>query len=210
MKIKACKTIKGVLFDFDGTLTCPGALDFPAIKREMNCPEEQPILEFLETQPPDRRIELLKILELREERAAEESFPNKGALNCLSFLKQKGILLGILTRNTQKSINRALEKFKGITNKDFAAIITRENSLPKPHPDGVHQAAKGMGISTSELVIVGDFRFDIMAGKAAGARTVLLTSRGKSVMAPGDPVPDHTVNSLEEITEILSNDEDLA
>ena len=44
--------IKGILFDLDGTLTCPGALDFPSIKREMNCPGDTPILEYLETHKP--------------------------------------------------------------------------------------------------------------------------------------------------------------
>jgi len=41
-------TIKGVLFDLDGTLTYPGALDFPQFKYELGCPEEKPILEYLE------------------------------------------------------------------------------------------------------------------------------------------------------------------
>ena len=30
------ENIKAVLFDFDGTLTQPGALDFPAIKRKLD------------------------------------------------------------------------------------------------------------------------------------------------------------------------------
>lgn len=208
-KIKSQNRIKGVLFDFDGTLTYPGALDFPAIKREMNCPEDKPILEFLETQTPSRRSELLKVLESREVQAAGKSFPNKGAEKSLSVLKQKGILLGILTRNSLKSVRLALERFNGITMNDFAAIITREDSLPKPHPDGVHQAAKRMGLSTSELMVVGDFRFDIMAGSAAGAKTVLLTNGGKSAMAPGDPVPDYIVDYIEDILKIISNDLEL-
>jgi len=50
---------------------------------------------------------------------------------------------------------------------------------------------------------VGDFRFDVMAGKAAGACTVLLTNGRSSVMAPGDPEPDFTVTCLEEILQLL-------
>ena len=57
--------IKAVLFDFDGTLTYPGALDYSAIKRELDCPEDRLILEFLETRAPARRSELLNILESR-------------------------------------------------------------------------------------------------------------------------------------------------
>jgi len=203
MKIRTQNRIKGILFDFDGTLTYPGALDFPAIKLEMGLPEDKPILEYLETQPPARQASLLKILESKEEQAAEQSTPNIGAEKCLSILKHKGIPFGIHTRNSLNSVCLAVEKFNNITLKDFSAVITRENSLPKPHPDGVHQAAKQMGISTSELMVVGDFRFDIMAGKAAGTLTVLLTNSPKSVMAPGDPTPDYTANYLEEILEII-------
>jgi hydrogenase expression/formation protein HypE len=199
---KAKNRIMGILFDFDGTLTYPGALDFPAIKREMNCPEEMPILEYLETQNPARRSALLNILESREEQAAEESYPNTGAEKCLAILKQKRLLLGIITRNNLKSICLALKRFDHITIDDFAAVITRDDSLPKPHPDGVHQAARRMGIPTSALLVVGDFRFDVLAGRAAGAVTVLLTNRGTSAMAPGDPEPDFLVNCLEEIFEL--------
>jgi phosphoglycolate phosphatase-like HAD superfamily hydrolase len=101
------------------------------------------------------------------------------------------------------SVRAALEKFTQITVQDFAAVITREKSLPKPHPEGVYHAAQHMGISPSELLVVGDFRFDVLAGKAAGALTVLLQNSEKSVMSPGDPQPDHTIHQLEEILAIL-------
>jgi phosphoglycolate phosphatase-like HAD superfamily hydrolase len=60
-----------------------------------------------------------------------------------------------------------------------------------------------MGLAASELMVVGDFRFDVMAGKAAGACTVLLTNGRPSVMTPGDPAPDYTVACLEEILQLV-------
>lgn len=197
--------IKGVLFDFDGTLTQPGALDFPAIKRELECPLDHSILEYLEAQPACRRSGLMKILEEREEAAAAASLPNRGAEECLSALKQMETLLGILTRNSLKSVEKALQRFESIAIDDFVAVITRDSSLPKPHPDGVHQAARQMGITPSELLVVGDFRFDVMAGKAAGAPTVLLANRGRAVMEQGDPAPDYTVGSIKEIVGIVES-----
>jgi len=195
--------IKGVLFDFDGTLTLPGALDFPAIKRELGCPLDQPILEYLDTLPPSRREELMEILGERERLAAEASRPNRGAEECLCILKKRGILLGIISRNSLKSVILALDHFCDVRIEDFTAVITREFSLPKPHPDGVYQAARKMALEPSELLVAGDFRFDIIAGKAAGARTVLLTNGGKPTMAAGDPDPDYVVHHLEELPEIL-------
>ena len=195
--------IKGVLFDFDGTLTRPGALDFPAIKRELGCPVDETILEYIETQPHGLRAKLMKILDKREEIAAEDSLPNKGSEKCLSVLKKKGISLGILTRNSLISVEKVIQKFNSIKIDDFAAIITREFSLPKPHPDGVLEAARRMGLMPTELLVVGDFRFDVIAGKRAGAATVLLNNDGKTVMAPGDPKPEYTIRDLEEVIDII-------
>jgi hydrogenase expression/formation protein HypE len=199
------RKIKGVLFDFDGTLTRPGALDFPAIKREIDCPEGTPILEYLETLQSARKSELLKILESREEEAAQASRPNGGAEECLIALKKKGIPFGILTRNSLKSIHTAMEHFECIRAWDFAAIVTRDDSLPKPHPDGVFQAARQMGIPAPELALVGDFRFDVMAGKAAQAITVLLNPQGRNIMAHGDPEPDYTVQCLNELLDLVDS-----
>jgi len=195
--------IKGVLFDFDGTLTRPGALDFPAIKRELGCPVDETILEYIETQPPGLRARLMKILEKREEIAAEDSFPNKGSEKCLSVLKKKGIALGILTRNSLISVEKVIQKFEGIKIDDFAAVITRDFSMPKPHPDGVFEAGRRMGLTPTELLVVGDFRFDVIAGKRAGAATVLLNNDGRTVMAPGDPEPEYTISNLEEVVDII-------
>jgi hydrogenase expression/formation protein HypE len=197
------KRIKGVLFDFDGTLTLPGALDFSAIKREMNCPPDIPILEWLETVPAERKPPLMKILESAEEKAAEESLPNVGAEECLLTLRDRGVLLGVITRNSLPSVRVALERFETVRLLDFSTVITRDDSLPKPHPDGVHKACERMGLAASELMVVGDFRFDVIAGKAAGACTVLLTNGRRSVMAAGDPEPDFTVARLEEILQFV-------
>ena len=195
--------IKGVLFDFDGTLTLPGALDFPAIKREMNCPPDIPILEWLETVPAELKPPLIRILESREESAAEESVPNVGAEECLSALRDKGVLIGIITRNSLLSVRLALERFGTVRLHDFSTVITRDDSLPKPHPDGIRKACERMGLAVSDLMVVGDFRFDVIAGKAAGACTVLLTNGKPSVMGPGDPEPDYTIARLEEILQLL-------
>ena len=40
--------INAVLFDFDGTLSKPGTLDFPRLKKEIGCPPDDPVLEFIE------------------------------------------------------------------------------------------------------------------------------------------------------------------
>ena len=196
--------IRGVLFDFDGTLTLPGALDFPAIKKVLGCPLDHPILEFIALQPADRRAGLTKILEEAEDVAAGASLPNRGAEQCIHLLKRRQIPMGILTRSRLKPIRRVLERFRGVTINDFKAIVTREISLPKPHPQGVFEAARQMGLLPSDLMVVGDFSFDVISGNRAGAITVLLTNGGEQVMAAGDLQPDYTIAHLEELPRLLS------
>jgi hydrogenase expression/formation protein HypE len=200
--------IKGILFDFDGTLTRPGLLDFPAIKKALGCPADQPILEFIETRPVEMQPRLMSILDEWEIEAARGSIPNLGAERCLQTLKRGGILLGILTRNSLQSVKEALIAFNGIDINDFTTVITRETSRPKPHPEGVHLAANRMGVRTSEILMVGDFRFDILAGRAAGARTVLVTNGLVSSLAPTDPQPDYVIRSLMQLPALLCFDQE--
>lgn len=194
--------MKGVLFDFDGTLTKPGAIDFTAIKQAIKCPHDMAILEFIKLQPPKRRVALTEILEAHEAKAARLSTPNQGAEACLSILRMT-VPIGIITRNSHQSVVSALEQFESIGYRDFHAVITREAAPPKPSPEGVFKAAAHMGLPAEELMVVGDFRFDVIAGKRAGAGTILLTNGGKSKMAPGDPKPDYVCKHLAEVVEIL-------
>ena len=195
--------IKGVLFDFDGTLTLPGAIDFKSIKRELGCPLDHPILEFIAQQPEEKRISFKKILEFHEEAAARQSVPNRGVAACLLHLRKMEIPFGILTRNSLRSVQTGLLSFRCFSITDFSVVITRDNSLPKPSPDGVLKAASAMGFPPAELLVVGDFRFDVIAGKSAGAKTVLLTNGMETTMAPGDPEPDFVCRHLLEVSRIL-------
>jgi len=40
--------VKAVLFDFDGTLTQPGALNFTKMRETIGCPQDMAILEFID------------------------------------------------------------------------------------------------------------------------------------------------------------------
>jgi len=191
--------LSGVLLDLDGTLTVPGALNFRAIKEEMGCPQDVPILEFIESRPRPQQRRLHEILERHEIEAAKKSVPNKGAERFLHVLLKKGYKLGIITRNRNHSVEIVLKKFNGIRKEDFSVIITRENSPPKPHPYGVEMAAKKMGLSPKELLVVGDYRFDIIAGKAAGAKTALLRNPPLSSGTGPQPLADYAINELMEL-----------
>jgi HAD superfamily hydrolase (TIGR01509 family) len=194
---------RAVLFDFDGTLTRPEALDFGELRRLLSCPTGQPILEFIETIPRGKnRRKAWEILDAFELAAARASVPNDGAEEIVGVLKRAGIALGILSRNSRASVLEGLNRFTSFGVADFKALISRETSgRPKPHPDGVERAAEIFFLPASSILVVGDFVFDIMAGKSAGASTAYLTN-GLPV-AEISVSPDYVIASLWELRPIM-------
>ncbi len=170
--------LEAVLFDFDGTLTVPGELDFGAIKRAVGCPLDRLVLEWaLELESAEERERALTALERFELEAAARSRPNHGAEGLVAALRAQGLTLGVLTRNARAAVERALDNFAGVSPADFSAIVTRDDpAAPKPAPDGVLLACAQMGVAPERTLLVGDYVLDAEAGRRAGAVTALLTN----------------------------------
>ncbi len=122
------------MFDFDGTLTQPGALDFPTFKKSLGCPAEKPVLEYIDSlkDAPLQREALDKLARFEIE-AAEKSFPNPEAEEAVFYLRSQGLRVGIISRNGRESILRALQNFRKVKAADFDLIISRDDPVePKP------------------------------------------------------------------------------
>lgn len=172
--------LRAVLFDFDGTLTTPGALDFPAIKKTLGCPVDQPVLEFIQSIADHRkRKTALDQLDRFETAAARQSRPNHGAVEIIRWIKNRRLPVGIVTRNSRASVAAALLHFAPLGADDFEVLITRDEPLaPKPDGEGIRWAARFLGVQPGQVLMVGDYIFDCQAGRAAGARTALLDPHG--------------------------------
>jgi hydrogenase expression/formation protein HypE len=191
-----------VLFDFDETLTGPGAIDFELIRRRVGCPPDTPILEYIAdlAELADRERALAAVHEVEIE-AAARSHPNEGAEELIRWLHQAELPIGIQTRNSRASVERALANFHGVTAADFDVIITRDDPVPhKPEPDGMIQAAYRMGVKPAELLVIGDYVFDIEAGRRAGAVTVLLDNHDSQTP---DGLPDFVVDRLAALPDVI-------
>ncbi|MBW2710488.1 MAG: hypothetical protein JRC58_01175, partial [Deltaproteobacteria bacterium] len=115
--------IKAVLFDFDGTLSKPGTLDFPRLKKDIGCPPDVPVLEFIDSLPTRfQRETSLSVLEQFEMEGAVHSEPNPGAEDLIAYLRSKGIGMGIITRNRLSCIERALQNFNALDISDFDVV----------------------------------------------------------------------------------------
>ena len=195
--------IDAVLFDFDGTLTKPGLLDFPGIRQAIGCPAEEPVLEFISGISDEvERRRSWAVMEQFEAEAADRSELNEGAAELVSFLRTHGVKLGIITRNGLDSIERTFARVSGISLGDFELVVTRDLPLRfKPAPDGLLHAASEWALDPRRLLIVGDHELDIQTGRAAGALTAFLSNG--TLGSPGAAEADFSVALLSELVDVV-------
>jgi HAD superfamily hydrolase (TIGR01509 family) len=186
--------IGGILFDMDGVVVRQ-RLDFPTIKREIFGDTSGYILERMAGLSLAERTRAEAILERHETAAAFEAEPMDGILQFAAWMDRQGLRRGIVTRNSRKSVEVVLARL-GLT---FDSVVTREDAPPKPAPDPVLLACRWMGLPPSEVLFIGDFEFDMLAGRRAGARTVLL----RSTLMKSSEHADLTVDSLDELRVLL-------
>ncbi|WP_276605890.1 HAD family hydrolase [Pseudomonas leptonychotis] len=161
------------VFDMDGTLTL-AVHDFEAIKRALDIPLADDILGHLAALPEAVAAAKHAWLLEHERELALTSQPAPGAIELVRALHERGCRLGILTRNAHAL---ALLTLRAIGLDDcfaVADVIGRDEAPPKPDPGGLLHFAKTWQVAPSELVMVGDYRFDLECARAAGARSVLV------------------------------------
>lgn len=165
--------IRGWIFDLDGTLTV-AQHDFPAIRRELGIPADEDILTHLGRLPIAERQRLNDELNAIELRLAADVVPAPGAAELVRELHRSGRHLGILTRNLRSVAMASLRRIGVLDCFAPEHILGRDEAPPKPAPDGIHQLLADWQLSHTEAVMVGDFHFDLAAGRAAGCRTCLV------------------------------------
>ncbi|MEG9625699.1 HAD family hydrolase [Pseudomonas guariconensis] len=175
-------SIRHWVFDMDGTLTV-AVHDFAAIREALGIPPEHDILTHLAALPAEEAAAKHAWLLEHERDLAIASKPAEGAVELVRELAGRGCQLGILTRNARELAHVTLESI-GLAD-CFAVeyILGRDEAAPKPSPDGLLKIAQAWDVSPASLVMVGDYRFDLDCGRAAGARTVL-------VNLPDNPWPE--------------------
>ena len=191
--------VKAVIFDLDGTITQP-YFDFDAIREEMGLERDSgPVLESMEKMTPQQRQHAEEILHFHERRAVIESRLNAGAKRTLSALRKAGIHIGILTRNKRSNALAIAHKH----NLKFDAVVDREDGPVKPDAFGVLRICEQFGVKPEETLLVGDYLFDLLCAKAAGAVAVLLANNDRAAEFAG--YADFTVENISQILQIIED-----
>lgn len=186
--------IRAVIFDLDGTITQP-YFDFDAIREEIGLDRnEGPVLEALENMTAQDRRRAEQILHQHEEKAVAASTLNPGARETLSALRARRIGVGVLTRNLKCNAEAVAAKH-GL---HFDAVVGREDGPAKPDAFGARYLCRHFGVDPSETLLVGDYLFDLLCARSAGAIPVLIASNHQT-----DDFGDHADFRIKQLDEIL-------
>mmetsp|Transcript_36311 Transcript_36311/g.53291 ORF Transcript_36311/g.53291 Transcript_36311/m.53291 type:complete len:228 (-) Transcript_36311:98-781(-) len=166
--------LRAVVFDMDGTLTQEGALDYAEMYRRAGAPAGcKNILEWVHTlDAAGQKKANDAILEVERE-GYHRQLLNPNCKQMLHQLKEKKLRLAILTRNTDEGVAVFIEKFELQTVFDATMSRSWTGGDCKPSPDALIHLIQLWKILPTQLMMVGDWKDDIAAGKAAGAVTCL-------------------------------------
>lgn len=195
MTLRLLTTRSCWIFDLDGTLTRP-VHDFAWIRRELDIPGTADILEHLETLPADEAAWRHDRLDAIERELAHKAEAAPGAVAWVRQLHREGARVGILTRNSREIALLTLEVIGLRPCFDEQHVLGRDDAPPKPHPGGIIHLLDAWRAVPGDAVMVGDYLFDLQAGRAAGTLTMQV---GRPDGKRWPEMADLLVASLEEL-----------
>ena len=162
---------KLIIFDLDGTITQP-VHDFEQIKKELNLPLTKDILTSIHDLNREDRLRVETALQEIEANLAKQSQLQDGIFDLIEALKSNGIDLAILTRNSRANAITSMRVCKILQFFDQHAIFGRDDAPAKPNPDGIMNLIKYFQVSKNKTLMIGDYKYDLQAGRNAGVKTV--------------------------------------
>ena len=182
--------LDGVLFDLDGTLL-DTVDDFMAIILEMRRQRglaDAPLhlirstvsdgsagmlcAAFSMTPEHDDFAELRdEFLERYQQQLAVHTRPFPGIPELLDWLDGEGLPWGVVT-NKMSRFSIPLLEATGLAERCASLVCPDQVSRGKPHPEPLLKACAEMAVRPERCVYIGDHLRDILAGHAAGMRTV--------------------------------------
>lgn len=126
---------------------------------------------------------------------------NEGLLDLLVFLKRNTILSAIASGSSVTEIEAVIKHLYIETFFDFYCSSTQVPQR-KPAPDIFLYAAKHLGVSPSECVVLEDAPSGLRAGKAANIPVIIVPSN--ETKDKDFSTADHIVSSLCDVPELLA------
>lgn len=177
--------ITTVLFDFDGVLGDSAAFvkgSFEHVFKTFNVqgdpskslPRGSTIREIYGTVATQE--ELPKYVEAHTDFQSQNLHLVKafeGAAHLLERLRAKGLHIAVISNRANAVL---LMDHCKLSHPDYLIVGAADVKKGKPDPEGIQKAMTHFGSRPEQTVMVGDMVVDILAGKAAGVRTVAVNS----------------------------------
>lgn len=213
--------IKGILFDFDGTLantidlivatfehTCTTALGFKTPRQEIINTIGLPLGEALELlsgiHEPERILELRQIYGAFNAANHDTMIkPIPGVAELLVQLKQRDLKLAVVTSKKAYMLERGMQCLGMLPYID-ATVSVLDTERGKPAPDPMLLACERLGLTPGECLCVGDSPFDMQSGNTAGCVTVAVEYTQldwQSLLEQGKP--DYTISQPLDLLQLL-------
>lgn len=129
-------------------------------------------------------------------------FPD--TIQVLSELRKLGLKIGISTSAPRIVTEFVFDKFNLRNYVD--AYTTRDDvKRGKPDPEMFIKTAMKLGLRCGEIIVVGDTKFDIIAGMRGGFITVLIDHYNRYLNNTFEPKPNKIVKNFKEFLEYVKN-----
>jgi len=186
--------VRAVAFDLDGTITKTD-VRFAPFRERIGCGEGD-ILEYINNADDDSRKRFYEIIGEYERMIQENCTLNDGFAELMDFLDRRSIETGIVTRSSREHARIVMENL-GIPIKH---VIAREDAEPKPSGMPLIVLSDMLDVPAEKMIFVGDFLWDMLAGKNAGVKTVLLVNEHSKRF---EHLADYSIKRLDEIIGII-------
>ncbi|HHX63316.1 MAG TPA: HAD family hydrolase [Chloroflexi bacterium] len=211
--------VRALLFDFDGTLVEPG-IDFGLMRRRVldvvaAWGVDPAPLRALPALEAIARVEAVlhddearegfvarcheTILEIELE-AAERVRPYAGVPDLLRALADRGLRVGIVTRNCRPAVESILAR-----EPLYHDVLLTRDDVPyvKPDPRHLLSALEIVGVPAACAVMCGDHPMDVQAGQAVGAVTVGILQEGVGSEYFREVGPDLVLSRVTDLSDYL-------
>lgn len=211
--------IRGILFDFDGTLANTNDLIFSAFEHTFaqflhrKVSREEIVKTFglplaeamaLYAPSPDMITDMRAVYrQFNLEHHDEMIKTIDGVADALAALHRQGLKMAVVTSKKSPMANRGL-KCCGLEAFISAVVGCDDTVNNKPHPEPMFKACSMLDVSPQECICVGDSPFDLQSGQRAGALTAAVRYTSfdwKQMLRDGKP--DFILNNMLDLLPVI-------
>ena len=170
--------VVAAVFDFDGTLVASRSIDEAAVAALIRADpsaavgadlfwshDGEPLVIRIELAWPERVEEILPLFD-----SQGPSVPFPGIVSLLQWLEGLGLALGVVSSRRRSDLEKGLAD-AGLRHHFRVVVGLDDVSEPKPSPEGLLHALRGLDVEPPRAVFIGDNDLDVEAGRRAGVTT---------------------------------------